>query len=234
MTTRKLAKQAARRAALRPPLSDCKKCGTPHRTKDGNQACTHHISGGYDKTRPDVGRGCMKAPMIGQTECDKHGGKTPVRMRAAQRRIAEKRSMAAMGRFGGPIETTASEALLNTVKWTAGYVAWLRTAVERLRLDQLGWGITQEKTGGQDWGTTEKAGQSVYAAMLGEWTDRLVKVCATALKAGIEERKVRLAEQQGQLVADVIKRVLNDLDLTNEQQAKSGEIVVRHLQLLTA
>jgi hypothetical protein len=34
-----------------------------------------------------------------------------------------------MRRFGEPIDTTPSEALLDTVKWTAGYVAWLRDKV---------------------------------------------------------------------------------------------------------
>ena len=53
-----------------------------------------------------------------------------------------------------------------------------------------------------------------------------------AIKAGVEERRVRLAESQGELVAGVIRAILSDLGLTVEQQALVGEVVPRHLRLL--
>jgi hypothetical protein len=145
-----------------------------------------------------------------------------------------------MRRFGGPIDTTPTEALLDTVKWTAGYVGWLREQVAGKpdedgtapRDDELVWGKTREKSGGEDWGSTFEAKPSVWLQLLGEWSDRLVKVCDTAIRAGIEERRVRIAEQQGALVADVIRKVLDDLELTPEQAARAGEVVPRRLRLL--
>ncbi|MET1085727.1 MAG: hypothetical protein ABWY04_01180 [Arthrobacter sp.] len=53
-----------------------------------------------------------------------------------------------------------------------------------------------------------------------------------ALKAGIEERNVKLAESQGLLVADVIRRILGALELTPEQQQLVPEVVPRELRTL--
>jgi hypothetical protein len=55
-------------------------------------------------------------------------------------------------------------------------------------------------------------------------------VCAAALKAGVEERFVKLAESQGALLASVIKAILGDLDLTPEQAAKAPDVAARHLR----
>jgi hypothetical protein len=59
-------------------------------------------------------------------------------------------------------------------------------------------------------------------------------VCEAAIRAGIEERRVRLAEQQGALVADVIRKILGDLELTPEQAAKAGEVVPIRLRSLAS
>jgi hypothetical protein len=61
-----------------------------------------------------------------------------------------------------------------------------------------------------------------------------VKVCSEAIRAGIEERRIRLAEQEGALVAQAIRAILADLNLTAEQQERVPEIVPRHLRALSA
>jgi hypothetical protein len=40
---------------------------------------------------------------------------------------------------------------------------------------------------------------------------------------------VRLAEKQGELLATAIRAILNDLQLTSEQQALAPDVVRRHL-----
>ncbi|MFC0626148.1 hypothetical protein [Kribbella deserti] len=60
--------------------------------------------------------------------------------------------------------------------------------------------------------------------------DRCAKLAKTAHDMGIAEREVRLAEQQGELLAGVIKRVLGDLDLTVEQQQRVPAVVGQHLR----
>jgi len=69
------------------------------------------------------------------------------------------------------------------------------------------------------------------------WTEaqeRVAKFAAAALRAGVEERRVKLAEDQGALVAQVIRGVLTDLKLNEKQAAVAPEVVTRHLKLLRA
>ncbi|WP_024817085.1 hypothetical protein [Arthrobacter sp. 31Y] len=100
----------------------------------------------------------------------------------------------------------------------------------------LVWGQTEyrDKTGGEDAGQTvvEQAGINIWYQLYLKEREHLAKVCALALKAGIEERKVKLAESQGALVADVIRRILAALNLSPAQQAMVPEIVPQQLRLL--
>lgn len=63
--------------------------------------------------------------------------------------------------------------------------------------------------------------------------DRCVRYAKTAHDMGIAEREVRLAEQQGQLLASVIRNVLGDLGLSDEQQALVPGVVQRRLLEVT-
>ena len=102
----------------------------------------------------------------------------------------------------------------------------------------LVWGQTEyrDKTGGDDAGQTvvEQAGINIWYQLYLKEREHLAKVCALALKAGIEERKVKLAESQGLLVADAIRRILSALGLTPEQQQLVPVIVPRELRALAA
>lgn len=59
--------------------------------------------------------------------------------------------------------------------------------------------------------------------------DRAVKFAKVAHDMGIAEREVRLAESQGELLANVIRNVLGDLDLSEEQQGRVPGVVQRRL-----
>lgn len=63
--------------------------------------------------------------------------------------------------------------------------------------------------------------------------DRCVKFAKVAHDMGIAEREVKLAEQQGQLLALVINNVLGDLSLTVEQQALVPTVVQARLMEAT-
>lgn len=95
---------------------------------------------------------------------------------------------------------------------------------------ELIWGQTREKIGGDDRGSTYEAGAHAWLKLYQAERAHLVNVCKAAIAAGIEERKVKLAEQQGSLLADVIRRILADLNLTGEQWALVPEVVPRHLR----
>jgi hypothetical protein len=228
-------------------VSDCEKCGQEHLTKHGHPACTGHSLG---RLRPEIaGKACRNPPNRGQEKCGKHGGNSPQALTAAQQRITEQKAAKIMARFAGPINTSPTQALLDSVRWAAGYVAFLREQVERVtndadEADDLVWGITKETEGDvavgfgasasleKAEGVVREAKPNAWLPLLGTWQDRLTKLCSEAIKAGIEERRVRLAEQQGALVADVIRGILGELALTPDQAAKVSEVVPRHLRLL--
>jgi hypothetical protein len=173
--------------------------------------------------------------MHGQAICDRHGGLAQQNKSAGERRQAEAKAEKVMRRFGEPVDTTPTEALLDAVKWTAGYVAWLRDKVSAITSDEkLVWGQERNKVGGEDRGVTYEAGPNVWLELLGTWSDRLVVVCREAIRCGIAERQVKLAEAQGALVVEVIRGILADLNLSKEQEALVAQVVPRHLRAVSA
>jgi hypothetical protein len=169
-------------------------------------------------------------PHPGIGRCKLHGGSTPTHVLSARREQARR----AVATFGLPREVDPHTALLEEVHRTAGHVAWLGEVVQGLERDDLVWGVTEqvEKSAGEFPGT-----DTTYAAKPSVWLDlyqrerrHLVDVCKAAVAAGIEERRVRLAEQQGALLASVIRGVLADLDLSADQQSRVAEIVPKHLR----
>ncbi|WP_235020185.1 hypothetical protein [Ruania rhizosphaerae] len=182
------------------------------------------------------GEQCKRRPAIGQRVCAVHGGKSPQAKKAAARRIAEAEARAAVVTFGLPVDVAPSEALLEEVRWTAGHVQWLRGRVQQLEPDALTWGETKrvDKGSGAEPGidTTEAAAVNVWLDLYYRERAHFVAVCTAALKAGVEERRVRLAEQQGELVAVVIRRILDDLQLTPAQAELAPGVAARHLRAI--
>jgi hypothetical protein len=62
--------------------------------------------------------------------------------------------------------------------------------------------------------------------------DRCVRFAKTAHDMGIAEHQIRIAEQQGSMLADVIRRVLGALDLTEQQRALVPQVVPRELRAI--
>ena len=237
----------------------CTRCGTTHNTRSGHPACTGHV----DKPDQDL-RPCRNHPVPGADVCRYHGGSAPqVKARAAARVIEEK-ATAAVRTLGLPIDISPTEALLQEVQWTAGHVKWLREKVQELDEQVTGfaapegeedeveffshhpnhsrhglvWGKTKitDKGSGPAPGvdSTEAAAPSIWYELYAKERAHLVLVCSAAIKAGVEERRVRLAEQQGDLVAQVIRRILDALDLTPAQQGLVATVVPRELRLLAS
>lgn len=193
------------------------RCGGPR--KKGRGPCTQ--AAGWGTPHPGVGR------------CKLHGGSTPTHVAAGQQELARK----AMETYGRAIDTNPVDALLDEVRWTAGHVAYLRERVQEIEQDALVWGLTErtEKGATEFAGvdTTEAAKPSVWLVLYQAERKHLVDVCKAAISAGIEERRVRLAEQQGQVIVGVIQAILGDLRLSAEQRALVPEVVPRHLRAVS-
>lgn len=197
----------------------CERCGQDH------PGCTGHTKNG-----PRAGQPCARPCKPGET-CNSHGGAAPQVARARARREQEAEAARQVATLGLAVDINPTDALLQEVQWTAGHVKWLRTKVQELDERALVWGTTRTETevGGalridlDPTGDVVDVGDApsnkvIQTAAVSVWYDlyererkHLVNVCSAALKAGVEERKVRLAESQGDLVVAVIRRILDGL-----------------------
>ncbi|QKW15368.1 hypothetical protein [Verrucosispora sp. NA02020] len=196
------------------------KCGGKRRGEGAGQLCTRPA--GWGTEHPGTGR------------CKMHGGSTKSHKVAGQKALAEQ----AVKTFGLPREIDPRDALLEEVHRTAGAVAWLHEQVQALRAEDVVWGKTEEvdkqssEFPGVD--TTRAATVNVWVELWRAERSHLVKVCEKAIGAGLEERRVRLAEQQGAMLAGVIKAILGDLDLSPEQQTRAAQVVPIRLRSVSA
>lgn len=185
------------------------KCGAA--TRKGG---TCKLPAGHRTNHPGIGR------------CSKHGGNTPNQVKSAQQEIARREVVA----LGLPREVDPHTALLEELARTAGHVQWLvekvREEGEHRLVGPVGTEGVDDKTGLVH---HVEAQPSVWARMLAEERKQLTAVATACVKAGIEERRVRIAEQQGQLIAQVLTAVLNELNVPAE---KARPVVRKHLTAL--
>lgn len=170
----------------------------------------------------------------GSGRCKLHGGCAPSGRVAAMNEQARK----AVETYGLPRDISPTDALLEEVRYSAGHVAWLRAKVAEIEADDLVWGKTEEV----DKNASEFAGtDTTHAAAVNVWLDlyfrerkHLLDLTKTAISVGIEERRVRLAEAQGSLMNDVIRRILARLSLNADQSALLPVVVPEELRRAAA
>lgn len=178
------------------------------------------------------GQRCKKPPMKGGTVCAMHGGKTPVALAAAQVRLERRKATLAVETFGLPREIDPHTALLEELHRTAGAVEWLGAIVSDLKRNQVTWGQKRRKTGGEDHGVTYEAGVNAWVAEWRAERKQLLEVSKTCIGVGIEERRVRIAEEAGRQLASVMRAVLDRLELTEAQRALSLVVVPEEFRAL--
>lgn len=152
---------------------------------------------------------------LGHGRCKLHGGCTPTHVNAARREMAQEAAV----RFGLPIEVDPQQALLDEVHRCAGMIAYFQHQVISI----------EEDHGEVTVPTMFGPAPTVYLALLGKERERLVKVAAECVRLGLDQRRVELAEQQGQLLATVLRGVLADLGVADHPDAPM--VVRRHLAL---
>jgi hypothetical protein len=152
---------------------------------------------------------------LGIGRCKLHGGCTPSHVNAARKAVAEEAAL----HFGLSIEVDPQQALLDEVHRCAGAIAYYEAQVVAIEEDE----------GGVTVPTMFGPTPTVYVALLGKERERLVKVAAECIRLGLDARRVELAEQQGRLIAGVLRGVLADLGVADHPEAPA--VVRRHLAL---
>lgn len=126
----------------------------------------------------------------GVGKCKYHGGTSPNGQKFAAREAA----VNALERMGVPVPTDPVQGLLDTVALCAGMVRYLGGKVYDLAAPAVM--------------TAFGPAVDPNVTLLAMWSDRLARACKLAIDANISERHVRLAEQQGALIVEVLRRAL--------------------------
>jgi hypothetical protein len=155
--------------------------------------------------------------------CRVHGGSARQVRAAAEQRIQEDLARAAAERHALPRDIDPGAALLEEVRRSAGIVEWLRGRVEELEPQSIVRGtryIRRTETV-EDTTTVTEAGPGLHLwwRLYQEERRHLVAVCKAALDAGVQDRMVRLAEQQGELLAEGLKWLLGELGHGGDEAA---------------
>lgn len=182
-------------------------------------------------------RQCEAAPMAPLRVCSAHGGLTPGALvsRANRKALARIRAEAARHvTYGRLVDVSPAEALLEEVKWTAGHVAWLRREVQRFTPTELSWGRSEEVVkGATEFEGTDVTFRAVPPVLLQEYQrerKHLVETCVAAIRSGVQERMVRLAEQEGAMLVQIFDRVFDRLGLSGRQWDLVRTVVPEELE----
>lgn len=148
----------------------------------------------------------------------------------------------AMVTYGIPAEGDPDELLLAEVRMAAGQVAWVRSIIREMTPEELIWGPTQvSHQEGQSVEGPIDVTTTVDSARLSMWVDlelkksaHFVKACDIAIRAGIQERLVRLAEQAGERQGRWLRACADEAGLTAEQVRVMMQAGARNMHLLEA
>lgn len=204
------------------------------------------------KARPDIGKdgfcnaknrsgGRCARPAgwgtnhAGMGACKSHGGATP----SAGLSVA--RSMAIT--MGAPLDVEPHDALIHCVRITAGEVAYASEMVAQLSSEDAlvrpTTSVSRSGTSSQgsiDMDEERKGPQdlNIWIRVRQEAVDRLARYAKMALDAGVDERRVRVAEGLATALVPVLEAIFKDLKLTSAQRKKAPAIMRSHLLTLEA
>jgi hypothetical protein len=188
------------------PMNEPRKCGSMNGAKGrGGRPCGNPAG--------------KKTDHLGFGQCWLHGGNTPNGKAAAERmRLeAEQAALEATARrYCVPVDMDPRDGLLEEVARAAGWLRYWDQRVNDLEPEELA-GVLKK---GRQYGsnsqghvnvTTWEAGNHVVVLTWERARRDFVKVCKDAAQAGVEERRVKLAEEQGALLAEVVRAVVDGL-----------------------
>jgi hypothetical protein len=191
----------------------CSECGQQHLAKDGKPSCVGHSRG---RLRPEIaGKPCRTWPMHGQTVCRVHGGAAPQAKRAAEVRVAkaeaDRKLTVLAATLADPVDgedQDPAEIVAESIRLQYRLCAWFWRRVVTLEPRAFVWGKTREKVGGDDGGITFEPKAHAWYVLWREAVRERDRLCIEAIRAGLEERKVRLAEREADLFVALVDKLL--------------------------
>lgn len=169
------------------------------------------------------GKQCKRHAAPNQDKCAMHGAKTPNALAAAEtRRVMGEAEAWLLEHIKDARPMGSMREVYDELLAVAGTARVMRLVMEQ-RVSEL-------STTGYQGVTGEQVKADVV--LLERALDRSAKVMDLIARLNVDERRVRLAETQGALVADVIRRILDRLSLSDEQVALVGTVVPEELRAL--
>lgn len=132
-----------------------------------------------------------------------------------------------MGVYGDPIDIDPHTALLMEVQRTSGHVEWLRQVINDIHTEANSTGQINASDISLVQYTPMGIQPSVWIQMYQEERKHLVRVCTEAIKAGVSEKTVQIAQDQAKMLAMVLKSFLldNRMSFTPQQRILAPTII---------
>jgi hypothetical protein len=193
------------------------KCGAQTRTPD-KHPCQHEA--GWGTSHVGVGR------------CAAHGGLSPRAEVSGLVQLARREQQV----MGAPLSIEPQDAILECIRISAGEVAYASERIAELEASDAAGPVKRTLVRKTDDGTVQEV--RLDAPALHIWIqarrsamDSLVQYSFAALRARIDERRVKLAEQQGALLAQAVHGILRELGVSDLPEAPS--VIRKHLVLVS-
>lgn len=157
---------------------------------------------------------CELYPMTEQTRCQKHGGKAPQNVAAAQRRLAEKQAAAIVVRYGDAVPVNPIDAIEDTLNRLNGACIALRNVIAELEPKALVWGKAEvTKIGSTQFPGVDKkfaAGINPFVELYERNLRELARLSVDALKVGVVLRR---EQRDADLGAQILETLLTFAEL---------------------
>lgn len=194
----------------------------PGRTKTSRKALPASDPKDDDPTAPRrkcakktrSGKPCNRWAIKGGKVCPMHGGSAPQVKAAAARRLAIVKVQEYMtNQNDGLPLVDPLKGLLRQIQLSARMVEILTSLVNDLEVGEEGRTFHPLENRLVVANHQGDMRQHVFVQMYGEWSDRHARHCKMALDAGVAERQVQIAEEQGQLIVRLLAASIDDPDL---------------------
>lgn len=168
---------------------------------------------------------------VGVGRCKLHGGAEPHAQVNGMVLLARREQQV----MGAPLPITPEDAILECIRIAAGEVRYASDRIAELQADEAVGAPRRTLARKSDDGTVQEVRQDppalhVWIVARREALDRLMAYSVAAVRAGIEKRRVKLAEDQGALLVQAIQGILRDLGVLD--RAKAPGIIRKHLTLV--